>query len=111
MIDKKTALELANSIENDHRIKTGLIKQTANVSKYQLNQLLAVYNFMVNNPNLTAEDVKKVVGRECRVEEDDTITLGGLKASTDTFTADDTIQCRLEAMKSWFRENSGLEIV
>ena len=61
MIDKKTALELANSIENDHRIKTGLIKPTANVSKYQLNQLLAVYNFMVNNPNLTAEDVKKVI--------------------------------------------------
>jgi len=61
MIDKKTALELVESIKHDHRAKTGLIKPTASVSKYQLDQLLAVYNFIIANPTLTDADIKKVL--------------------------------------------------
>lgn len=89
--------------------KALLLRSAEQIGKTLQGDNLVIY--LDDEDIVYAEDVKKVVGRECRVEEDDTITLGGLKASTDTFTADDTIQCRLEAMKSWFRENSGLEIV
>jgi len=60
-MDKNTAQELANTIKLDKRVKIGLIKPVSGVTKYQFNELLAVYTFIVANPTLTEEEIKKVL--------------------------------------------------
>lgn len=57
------------------------------------------------------DEIKRAVGRQCEIQTDDTIALGGLKASTDIQTADDTLDSRLENEKEWFVNNSDLKIV
>ncbi|MBR6778760.1 MAG: hypothetical protein IKM43_01220 [Clostridia bacterium] len=60
-MDKKSALDLANTIVVDKRVKMGLIKPINSVTKYQYNELMSVYNFVIANPSLTEEQIKKVL--------------------------------------------------
>ncbi|MDD4850036.1 MAG: V-type ATP synthase subunit E family protein [Gemmiger sp.] len=46
----------------------------------------------------------------CTLQADDTITIGGLKATGAALAADDTLDSSLEAQRDWFLQNSGLSI-
>lgn len=55
--------------------------------------------------------IKQSLGKPCEVVTDSSIHIGGLKASTDNQSANDTLDYRLENEREWFIENSGLKIV
>lgn len=60
-----------------------------------------------------ADDIKKVFGRDCKVESSDEITIGGCRAGVagGSTVADDTLDTRLEAQREWFLENSGMSVI
>lgn len=60
-----------------------------------------------------ADDIKKAFGRDCKVESNDEITIGGCRAGVagGSTVADDTLDTRLEAQREWFLENSGMSVI
>ncbi len=60
-----------------------------------------------------ASAIAEAFGRECTVETDSSIVIGGCrcKAENGKVMADDTLETRLEAQKEWFLRNSGMSFV
>lgn len=60
-----------------------------------------------------ASAIAEAFGRECTVETDSSIVIGGCrcKAEGGRVMADDTLESRLEAQKEWFLGNSGMSFV
>ena len=60
-----------------------------------------------------ASVIAEAFGRECAVETDSSIVIGGCrcKAQNGKVMADDTLETRLEAQKDWFLRNSGMSVV
>lgn len=56
------------------------------------------------------EAAKAVLPSGCTVQPDDEIRLGGLRATSGSMEADDTLDVKLEAQKDWFLQNSGMSI-
>ena len=89
--------------------KNFVVKSAGNIGKIIRGENLCVF---VREEDLSLEnEIKVAVGRDCKVEATKDIVLGGLKASTDLQTADDTLENRLKNEQEWFRNNSGLTIV
>ncbi len=60
-----------------------------------------------------ADAIIEAFGRECSVETDENIVIGGCrcKAQNGALVADDTLETRLESQKEWFLSNSGMSVV
>lgn len=71
------------------------------------------YTVFVKTPDLQYKDILlSASGIHCGVEADDTIIIGGCKASSSAsnIALDDTLDSRLEAQRQGFYENSGLSV-
>ena len=89
--------------------KSFVLKSAENIGRILKGNNLCV--FIRQEDSSLADEIKVAVGRECQIQTTNDIVLGGLKASTDLQTADDTLENRLESEQEWFRNNSGLTIV
>lgn len=60
-----------------------------------------------------ADEIKAVFAGEVSVEEDETITIGGIKGNCKALKilADNTLDSKLEQQKPWFTENSNLKVM
>ena len=58
------------------------------------------------------DSLQKAFGAPCRVEPDEEIHLGGIRAQNLTMglVADDTLDTLLEDQQEWFEETSGLMV-
>lgn len=56
------------------------------------------------------EALAKALGLGVRVQTDETIRLGGLRAASGRRRADDTLDSRLAGQEDWFYQNAGLSI-
>ncbi len=57
-----------------------------------------------------ADEIRSAFGARCRVQTVADIVLGGVRVRTGNYLADDTLDSRLAAQKTWFLENSGLSV-
>ena len=95
-------------------VKSDSYKDFILKSASEIGKLLKGDNLMifVRDDDLIFEsEIKNAVGKDCKIEVSEEIVLGGLKASTDLQTADDTLEKRLENEHEWFINNSKLSIV
>lgn len=95
-------------------VKTDGYRELLKKSAAQIGERIKGENLIIfaRSEDLVYEDdIKKAVGRKCILRQDNTIKLGGLKASTDIQAADDTLDCRLKNEREWFVNNSELKIV
>lgn len=95
-------------------VKTDGYRELLKKSAAQIGERIKGENLIIfaRSEDLVYEDdIKKAVGRKCILRQDNTIKLGGLKASTDIQAADDTLDCRLKNEREWFVNNSDLKIV
>ncbi|MBQ7579813.1 MAG: hypothetical protein IJU39_00725 [Clostridia bacterium] len=95
-------------------VKTDGYRELLKKSAAQIGERIKGENLIIfaRSEDLAYEDdIKKAVGRKCILRQDNTIKLGGLKASTDIQAADDTLDCRLKNEREWFVNNSELKIV
>lgn len=68
---------------------------------------------LVREADLTLADaLRAAFGRPCEVRADDSIRIGGLKASCEAkgLVADDTLDNRLQNQRGWFLEHAGLTL-
>lgn len=68
---------------------------------------------LVREQDLPLTDILKAAfGRDCTVESDDSIRIGGCKIQDKTYglIADDTLEVRLDAQEEWFLSNAKLPI-
>lgn len=118
LIAKRDAIESSVFDEVEKKIKifietddykTLLIRSAEKIGKLLSGNNLVI--FAGKDDEKYFDEIKSAVGKDCEIKVDETITLGGLKASTDTFSADDTLECRLKNEHEKFKEYSGLSIV
>ena len=57
--------------------------------------------------------IKSAFGRDCKVEVDDHIDIGGIRAINKTvgLVADETLDAKLYHERAWFAQNSGLRVI
>ena len=114
--------EAATVIDKDSKLTDKKIAGRMNDSKnYNLGETVVtaqrVHKSELNTPAattvITADDIKKAFGRDCKVESSDEITIGGCRAGVagGSTVADDTLDTRLEAQREWFLENSGMSVI
>lgn len=72
-VDKKLLVALTEKIREERYSKLGEVKKEGSlfttttkftskyISKYQYRQLLGLYKFMMDNPKLTEDDIRKVI--------------------------------------------------
>ena len=117
-------IEKRNRIENDvfskvesklkqfvktPEYKNFLLKSAAEIGNVIKGENLVV--FMRNEDILFSDEIQTAIAKPCSIESDNSIVIGGLKASTDIQSADDTLGHRLNKEREWFVNNSGLTIV
>lgn len=118
LVQKRTQIEkdVFSKVEKKIKefVKSDSYKDFILKSASEIGKLLKGDNLMifVRDDDLIFEsEIKNAVGKDCKIEVSEEIVLGGLKASTDLQTADDTLEKRLENEHEWFINNSKLSIV
>lgn len=57
-----------------------------------------------------SKEIEEAFSFPCEFLKDNSIKIGGIKAKFSSVVIDDTLDARLYSQKSWFEENSGLDI-
>ncbi|MBQ2774274.1 MAG: V-type ATP synthase subunit E [Clostridia bacterium] len=88
-----------------------LKKSVANLAKIFPDGEVVIY--VKKDDEKFTSAIIEAFGRECTVEVDETIVIGGCrcKAQKGALVADDTLETRLESQREWFLSNSGMSVV